>query len=69
MKAIALTVIGLFIALAGLSVLPAFGQSRAYLTRIVAEVPFSPYAETAEKWLARKPVAGEGLTCLGCHGD
>jgi len=44
-------------------------KSRAYLTRIVAEVPFSAYAETAEKWLARKPAAGEGLTCLGCHGD
>ena len=44
-------------------------KSRAYLTRIVAEVPFSPYAETAEKWLTRKPAAGEGLTCLGCHGD
>ena len=44
-------------------------KSRAYLTRIVAEVPFSAYAETAEQWLARKPVAGEGLTCLGCHGD
>ncbi len=44
-------------------------QARAYLGRIVAEVPYSPYAETAEKWLARKPAAGEGLTCLGCHGD
>ncbi len=44
-------------------------KSRGYLTRIVAEVPFSAYAETAEKWLARKPAAGEGLTCLGCHGD
>ena len=44
-------------------------KSRAYLTRIVAEVPFSPYAETAEKWLTRKPEASERLTCLGCHGD
>ena len=44
-------------------------RARAYLGRIVAEVPYSPYAETAEKWLARKPAAGERLTCLGCHGD
>ena len=44
-------------------------KSRAYLTRIVAEVPFSAYAETAEKWLARRPAAGGALTCLGCHGD
>ena len=44
-------------------------RARAYLGRIGAEVPYSPYAEIAEKWLARKPAAGEGLTCLGCHGD
>ncbi len=44
-------------------------RSRVYLDRIVADVPFSAYAEMAEKWLARKPTAGERLTCLGCHGD
>ena len=44
-------------------------RSRGYLEGIVADVPFSAYAETAEKWLARTPAAGERLTCLGCHGD
>ena len=43
-------------------------RARGYLTRMVAELPGSPYAEAAQKWLALRPMrGGPGLTCLGCH--
>jgi len=43
-------------------------KSRGYLTRMVAELPGSPYADAATKWLALKPMrGGPALTCVGCH--
>ena len=43
-------------------------KSRGYLTRMVAELPGSPYADAANKWLAQKPMrSGPALTCVGCH--
>jgi len=44
------------------------GRARGYLTRIVAEVPGSMYAEAAREWLKSTPTrGGPGLTCMGCH--
>jgi len=43
-------------------------RARGYLTRIVAELPGSPYAEAARQWLTQRPTrGGPGLTCIGCH--
>jgi hypothetical protein len=43
-------------------------KSRGYLTRMVAELPGSPYADAAKTWLAQKPMkSGPALTCVGCH--
>ena len=43
-------------------------RARGYLTRMVAELPGSPYAEAATKWLANKPLrGGPNVTCVGCH--
>jgi hypothetical protein len=43
-------------------------KSRGYLARMVAELPGSPYADAAGKWLAQKPMkSGPALTCVGCH--
>ena len=43
-------------------------RSRGYLTRMVAELPGSPYADAATKWLVQKPMkSGPALTCVGCH--
>ena len=43
-------------------------RARGYLTRMVAELPGSGYADAAKKWLEAKPLrAGPGLTCIGCH--
>jgi tetratricopeptide (TPR) repeat protein len=43
-------------------------RARGYLARMVAELPGSPYADAATKWLALRPMrGGPGLTCLGCH--
>ena len=43
-------------------------RARGYLTRMVAELPGSPYADAATKWLALKPMrGGPSLTCVGCH--
>ena len=43
-------------------------RARGYLTRMVAELRGSPYADAATKWLAQKPMrGGPSLTCVGCH--
>ena len=43
-------------------------RARGYLTRMVAELPGSPYADAATKWLELKPMlGGPALTCVGCH--
>jgi len=43
-------------------------RSRGYLTRMVAELPGSGYADAAKKWLEGKPLrVGPALTCIGCH--
>lgn len=43
-------------------------RARGYLTRMVAELPGSPYADAAKKWLEHKPMrSGPSLTCVGCH--
>ena len=43
-------------------------RARGYLTRIVAELPASDYAEAAKQWLAQTPMrGGPALTCVGCH--
>ena len=43
-------------------------RARGYLTRIVAELPGSDYADAAKKWLAQTPLrTGPALTCVGCH--
>ena len=43
-------------------------RSRGYLARMVAELPSSPYADAAKKWLEQKPMrGGPALTCVGCH--
>jgi hypothetical protein len=43
-------------------------KSRSYLTRMVAELPGSPYADAARTWLAQEPLkSGPALTCVGCH--
>jgi hypothetical protein len=43
-------------------------RARGYLTRMVAEVPGSMYADAARTWLAQTPLReGPGLTCMGCH--
>jgi hypothetical protein len=43
-------------------------RARGYLTRMVAELPGSSYADAARAWLAQQPMRdGPGLTCLGCH--
>ena len=43
-------------------------RSRGYLTRMVAELPGSPYADAAKTWLEPKPMrSGRALTCVGCH--
>ena len=43
-------------------------RSRGYLTRMVAELTGSPYADAAKKWLEHKPMkSGPSLTCVGCH--
>lgn len=43
-------------------------RARGYLTRIVAELPGSSYADAAKTWLEHTPMrGGPGLTCLGCH--
>jgi len=43
-------------------------KSRGYLTRMVAELPGSPYADAAKTWLEHKPMrSGPALTCVGCH--
>jgi hypothetical protein len=43
-------------------------RARGYLTRIVAELPGSGYADAARKWLEHTPMrVGPGLTCIGCH--
>jgi hypothetical protein len=44
------------------------GKSRGYLTRMVAELPGSPYADAAKQWLGQNPMrTGPALTCVGCH--
>jgi tetratricopeptide (TPR) repeat protein len=43
-------------------------RARGYLTRMVAELPGSAYADAARKWLDQKPLkSGPALTCVGCH--
>lgn len=43
-------------------------RARGYLTRMIAEVPNSMYADAAQKWLAQTPLReGPSLTCVGCH--
>jgi hypothetical protein len=43
-------------------------KSRGYLTRMVAELPGSPYADAATQWLAQTSMkGGPSLTCVGCH--
>ena len=43
-------------------------RARGYLSRMVAELPGSPYADAAKKWLEHKPMrSGPSLTCVGCH--
>jgi tetratricopeptide (TPR) repeat protein len=43
-------------------------RARGYLTRMVAELPGSAYADAAKKWLEQKPMrSGPALTCVGCH--
>jgi hypothetical protein len=43
-------------------------KSRGYLTRMVAELPGSPYADAAKKWLEHTPMrGGPAVTCVGCH--
>jgi tetratricopeptide (TPR) repeat protein len=42
-------------------------QATAYFERIRAALPGSPYAASAEKWLATKTLAPREAGCLGCH--
>lgn len=43
-------------------------KARAYLGRLTAELPGSPYADAARQWLAQRPLrGGPALTCVGCH--
>jgi tetratricopeptide (TPR) repeat protein len=43
-------------------------RARSYLTRIVAELPGSGYADAAKTWLEHTPMrGGPSLTCIGCH--
>ena len=43
-------------------------RARGYLTRMVAELPGTAYADAAAKWLAEKPLReGPSVTCVGCH--
>jgi tetratricopeptide (TPR) repeat protein len=43
-------------------------RARGYLVRIATELPGSPYADAAQKWLEHQPLrGGPGLTCIGCH--
>ena len=43
-------------------------RARGYLTRMVAELPGSAYADAAKKWLEHTPMrGGPAVTCVGCH--
>jgi hypothetical protein len=42
-------------------------QATAYFERIRTALPGSPYAASAEKWLATKTLAPREAGCLGCH--
>ena len=42
-------------------------QAAAFFERIRAALPGTPYAASAEKWLATKTLAPREAGCLGCH--
>ena len=43
-------------------------RARGYLTRIMAELPGSAYADAAQEWVKHTPMrGGPRLTCVGCH--
>ena len=57
----------LFAALAeGWSRLGEIQKSQLYLTRMVAELPNTPYSAAATARL-ENPATGVRITCLGCH--
>jgi hypothetical protein len=42
-------------------------QATAYFERIRAALPGTPYAASADKWLATKSLTPREGGCLGCH--
>jgi tetratricopeptide (TPR) repeat protein len=42
-------------------------QAKTYFERIRTALPGSPYAASADKWLATKTLAPREAGCLGCH--
>ena len=42
-------------------------QAKLYFDRIRAALPGTPYAASADKWLATKTLAPREAGCLGCH--
>jgi tetratricopeptide (TPR) repeat protein len=42
-------------------------KAKSYFERIAKELPDTPYAQRAKKWLDNKPLEAAELNCAGCH--